>query len=146
MNQLQADSDDNAGAVRGGTDTLLPISTLRAASEQQLMLGHDNSKGNRVEKQGREIGRQTTTEEENLLVSREAQMLLVSSGYNSRGGYSLSYMSSKHPVYNVLCLRHHPGNATATTSGFERIGLGRLFGRGVQRLFEKTEPQELQLF
>lgn len=117
--------------------------TPMAASQQQVMPGQDNGKGNRVEEQEGEIERQTAIKEEDL--GRETQVLLVSVGYNRRG-FPLGYMSGKNPVYNILCLRRHPGDATVTTSGFERIGSGRLFGRGVQRLFENTEPQELQLF
>ncbi|KAF7504081.1 hypothetical protein GJ744_002846 [Endocarpon pusillum] len=121
--QLQADTDDDAGAARGETNPQLPMLTPIAASQQQVMPGQDNGKGNRVEEQEGEIERQTAIKEEDL-----------------------GYMSGDNPVYNVLCLRRHPGDATVTTSGFERIGSGRLFGRGVQRLFENTEPQEVQLF
>ncbi|TGJ83048.1 hypothetical protein E0Z10_g5712 [Xylaria hypoxylon] len=125
--QVAADSDEAAGATRGGTNQKLLASIPKAASQHQSVQGQECN-DNSDEEEGREV-----------------QVTLVSTRH-VRGGWPLGYKSSHHTVYNVLYLRSYAHEAATNGRGFERIGIGRLFGPDVQRLFEDAELQELQLF
>ncbi|KAI1733477.1 hypothetical protein F4680DRAFT_463105 [Xylaria scruposa] len=77
----------------------------------------------------------------------ETQVLLVSTRDAQEGGYFLGYgFMGDHPIYLVLFVRRYPHAMAPSENGFERIGVGRLFGKRVQKLFEDTEAQEVLLF
>src|SRR3569833_2006642 len=143
--QAIVDEDEAAaGTARGEANEGLLTSSPTAAGQQNLVPAREHGNGNSsVEEQEQETGRQQAMEEDDP--GREAPVLLVLI-MDADGGIPLGYMSLHHPVYYVLFLREYPDGATGTASRFERIGVGRLFGQDVQRLFEYAKLQELQLF
>jgi hypothetical protein len=142
-NQVVTNNDEAAGTAWVKIPAELPTSNLTTAGQQQTVPEQGNGNDNNLGDQEHEIGRQNAMEQEHL--NRETQVLLVSRK-TADGGVALGYMNPQHPVYNILCLRRYTANLAATENSFERIGVGTLFGRDVQRLFENTRPQDIELF
>ncbi|KAL1606224.1 hypothetical protein SLS60_003626, partial [Paraconiothyrium brasiliense] len=135
-----ANDNESIGAVAGQTNQVYSMPFLVAPSQQQVGPGQESGNDDTIEDQREEIGQQAK------YPGREVQVFLVAARSSDSGGYVLGYMALHHPVYHVICLRQYPRGSTATPSGFERIGVGRLFGRDVEQLFKKTELQNFQLF
>lgn len=69
----------------------------------------------------------------------EVCALHISTISGVRGGFGLGYLTTRHSVLNVLFLNHVEGQK------YERIGIGRLFGREVQQQYRTATTQIIEL-
>lgn len=141
-------NDEAAGASSDAAIQKLPTPNIAGPSQEQVVPEQGNGNIHVPGDQEAQILPQTGIETEGLI--GEAQALLILTGTKRLGGYPLgskrSTFSYTHPVYHILCLRHYPDETTAAATGFERIGVGVLFGRDVERLFSDAQRQESCLF
>lgn len=145
VGRVAVGNDEAAGASSGATIQKLPTPNITGPSQEQVVPEQGNGNIHNPGDREAQILPQTGIETEGLL--GETQALLILTGTNADGGYALGYRSwywATHPVYHVLCLRHYPDEAAAT--GFERIGVGMLFGRDVEKLFSDAQRQKACLF
>ncbi|KAK4207947.1 heterokaryon incompatibility protein-domain-containing protein, partial [Rhypophila decipiens] len=69
------------------------------------------------------------------------EALHVSTVQGIKGGIQLGYLSATHHVYNVLIVR----SVGKVVRGYERVGVGRLFGRDFDQGFQQAEEMEIRL-
>lgn len=55
------------------------------------------------------------------------------------GGYGLGYLTPWHPVFNVLFVRNLDGQKV------ERLGVGRLFGKEIEKKFATATAHYVEL-
>ncbi|KAK3353713.1 heterokaryon incompatibility protein-domain-containing protein [Lasiosphaeria hispida] len=67
--------------------------------------------------------------------------LHISTFGGGRGGMTLSYLSLSHRVFSVLFVRP----VQTIVNGYERVGVGRLFGKEIDRGFEDAVMREVRL-
>ncbi|KAK4191098.1 hypothetical protein QBC35DRAFT_460506 [Podospora australis] len=65
----------------------------------------------------------------------------ISSLENWDGSAALGYLTQGHPVYNVLYVRE----IKAVTDGFERVGVGRVFGKEMETRMKKATARRIRL-
>ena len=71
---------------------------------------------------------------------QEVVALLVSTRSVSGGGYSLGYIWPWHTVYDVVFVRGVEGR-----SSYERVGVGKLFGKEIERGFRTAGRRVVEL-
>jgi hypothetical protein len=80
-------------------------------------------------------------QEDGLIVRPTVYALIVSQISGIFGGIKLGYLSCYHHAYNVLFLRQ----CDHVIDGYERIGVGRLVGREIDRDIGMSEERTIRL-
>ena len=81
------------------------------------------------------FGNSTSTRQE----AQEVRALHVSTITVAEGGQSLGYLRPSHGVYNVIFIQKVGGRA------YERVGVGRLFGKGIEEGYRTSANCEIEL-
>ncbi|KAK5654032.1 hypothetical protein OQA88_7710 [Cercophora sp. LCS_1] len=67
--------------------------------------------------------------------------LHISKITNIEGGFALGYLSYTHHAYNVLLVQP----VDTLVNGYERVGVGCLFGREIDQGYERAVQREVRL-
>jgi hypothetical protein len=69
----------------------------------------------------------------------EIYAFLISTTWGVLGGYGLGYLTPWHDIFNVLFVTHIDGER------YERVGVGRLFGKEIEKGFRIATAQDIEL-